>query len=123
MLCLQQKRSLLSTFFVWIVAPPLVSFMGKRIHSNYFAHKTPLTHQSLPMDNNSFQSYTHSISLNLITYANPSTTLIPPTPQSVYTNSGFSRSVRSNHSWFSNFTYSGSARSRAFLAFCRLQYQ
>ena len=35
----------------------------------------------------------------------------------VYTNSGFSRSVRSNHSWFSNFMYPGLALNAAFFLF------
>lgn len=36
---------------------------------------------------------------------------------SVYTNSGFSRSVKSNHSWFSSFMYPGLALNAAFFLF------
>jgi hypothetical protein len=60
----------------------------------------------------SSQSYIKSYRSNTIIYAHRE-----------YTNSGFSLSVKSSHSWFSSFTYSGCALSTAFLAFCRLQYQ
>ena len=40
----------------------------------------------------------------------------------VYTNSGFSLSVKSNHSWFSSFMYPGLALNAAFFLFWRRQY-
>lgn len=41
-------------------------------------------------------------------------------PHKLYTNSGFSRSVRSSHSWFSSFKYPGLALIAAFFEFCFL---
>ena len=67
----------------------------------------------------------HYLEEFLVQYIKPTIDLIAKSPSqfvltgayNVYTNSGFSRSVKSNHSWFSNFIYPGLALNAAFFLF------